>query len=220
MRYDRRADRLIGLVAAAVIVLAAIGGVAWGLTRDDSADAASAPDPASGPVADASCTLDVRDAVLAVRDEAAGRLAGSGATITALPPAADLGGGEAGLPVEDAAMVNCPLTTGRLSLRGGLRFDVAGRATEVTDLVLDFDSGTAAVATTSPGFDGTVSSVFDSTTVEVREADDEVVYVVPVDLLSNEAGTLDDALQKAAMSEGGLPSDSTLTIVAAATADG
>lgn len=216
MNYDRRADRLIGLVAAAAIVVAVIAGVAWSLTGDDSADSASALDAPEGPVADASCALDVSDVVLAVRDEAAGRLAASGATVTALPPAADLGDGEAGLPVENAAMINCPLTTGRLSLRGGLRFDVAGRATEITDLVLDFDSQTAAVATSSPGFDGTVSDVIDSAAIEVREGDDEVVYVIPVNLLSNEAGTLDDALQKAAMSEGGLPSDSTLTIVASA----
>ena len=36
-----------------------------------------------------------------------------------------------------------------------------------------------------------------------------------MNLLSGDAGTLEDALQKAALSEGGLSSDATLTLVVA-----
>lgn len=215
MRYDRRADRLIGIVAGAVMVLVLVAGVAWGLTRDDADDPASlAAPPASGPIDDR-CALDVKRATVAMRAGAVDRLTSSGATIAALPPAGDVGRGAATVPVESAAMTNCALTTGRVIMDGGLRFDVAGQATEITDLVVDFDSQTIGAETRSPGFDGTVSSVIDTSAVEGLDRGGEVMYVIPVNLLSNEAGTLDDALQKAVLSDGDLPTDATLTIVGA-----
>jgi hypothetical protein len=215
MRYGHRADRLIGIVAGGVVLLAIIGAVVWGLARDDP-EAEAAAEPARGPVTEA-CDLDVRRATLALRAGAADRIEASGASIVALPPAVEIGRGAASLPISNAAAVNCPLTTGRVSTEGGFRLDVAGQATEITGLVIDFDSQTMAVETRSPGFDSTVSSVIDTAAVDGLDRGSEVVYVMAVNLLSNDAGTLDDALQKATLSDGDLPSDATLTLVAAKT---
>ena len=215
MRYDLRADQLIGIIAGAVMVLALVAGVAWGLTRDDADDpAAGADTTASGPIDDR-CAHEVQRATLAMRAAAVDRLTSSGATIAALPPGGDLGRGAATVPVDSATTINCGLTTGRIVTDGGLRFDVAGQATDITDLVVDFDSQTMGAETRSPGFDGVVSSAIDTTAVDGLDRGGEVVYVIPINLLSNEAGTLDDALQKAALSDGSLPTDATLTIVGA-----
>ncbi len=215
MRYDRRADRLIGIIAGAAVVLALVAGVAWGLARDDADDpAARADTTASGPIDDR-CALEVQRATLAMRAGAVDRLTSSGATIAALPPGGDLGKGAATVPVDSATMISCRLTTGRIVTDGGLRFDVAGQATDITDLVVDFDSQTVVAETRSPGFEGVVSSVIDTGAIDGLDRGGEVMYIIPISLLSNEAGTLDDALQKAVLSDGTLPTDATLTIVGA-----
>ena len=211
MTYDRRADRLIGIVAGAVVVLAILAGLAWALTRGSDEEGV---DATRGPLSE-DCELVVRQATLALRGPAIARLADAGATVAAVAPASNLGDGAAALPLADAASVDCPLATGRIATDGGLRFDVAGQASEITGVVVDFDEAMLRADVRSADFAGRIAMPFETGSVEALDRGEEVVYVLPVNVLSSEAGTLDDALQKAALSQGDLATDSTLTIVGA-----
>lgn len=167
-----------------------------------------------GPI-DEDCDLVIRSASLAVRAGAWDRLVDAGAAVDAVAPAADIGRGSASLAIRDASGLNCRLSEGVLATEGGLRFTVGGKSVTVNGLEFDMAEGELTADVASPDFSDRVR--LDAAIGELGSLDrgDEIVYVLPVNLLSNDAGTLEDALQKATLSEGGLSSDGTLTLIAA-----